>query len=109
MPHSDATSHATLLTLLTSYDDEPASKPAAAAPAPKTEPEPAPAEPTNAPPQDSTQNNGQDAAPSWPAQDAPNEDSHMDQSGFNAGGEQSYENAPMEDDNYGPINVKEDG
>jgi RNA-binding protein Musashi len=37
---------------------------------------------------------------------------HMDQaqSGYNAGGEQSYEsNASMEEDNYGPINVKEDG
>ncbi|KAK1916298.1 hypothetical protein P3342_004116 [Pyrenophora teres f. teres] len=91
------------------YDDEPASKNAAPAPPIKTEPEPAPAEPTNAPPQDSTQNNGQDAAPTWPAQDAPNQDSHMDQSNFNAGADQSYENAPMEDDNYGPINVKEDG
>lgn len=33
----------------------------------------------------------------------------MDQSGPNAGGEQSFDNAPAEDDNYGPINVKEDG
>lgn len=33
----------------------------------------------------------------------------MEQPGFNAGGEQSYDNAPAEDDNYGPINVKEDG
>jgi RNA-binding protein Musashi len=33
----------------------------------------------------------------------------MDQSGYNAGGEQSYDNVPMDDDNYGPINVKEDG
>ena len=33
----------------------------------------------------------------------------MDQSGANAGAEQSFDNAPAEDDNYGPINVKEDG
>ncbi|KAF2821666.1 RNA-binding domain-containing protein [Ophiobolus disseminans] len=33
----------------------------------------------------------------------------MDHSGYNAGGDQSYGNAPMEEDNYGPINVKEDG
>ncbi|EDU44494.1 conserved hypothetical protein [Pyrenophora tritici-repentis Pt-1C-BFP] len=91
------------------YDDEPASKSAAATPPIKTEPEPAAAEPTNAPPQDSTQNNGEDAAPSWPAQDAPNQDTQMEQSNFNTGAVQSYENAPMEDDNYGPINVKEDG
>ncbi|KAG9193309.1 hypothetical protein G6011_03344 [Alternaria panax] len=93
------------------YDDEPASKPAAAAPAPapKTEPEPTPAEPVSAPPQDTTQGNGQDAAPSWPAQGGGEQDSHMDQSGYNAGGVQSYDNAPMDDDNYGPINVKEDG
>ncbi|KAI4713860.1 hypothetical protein J4E90_003427 [Alternaria incomplexa] len=93
------------------YDDEPTQKPAAAAPAPapKTEPEPTPAEPVSAPPQDTAQNNGQDSAPAWPAQGAADGDSHMDQSGYNAGGEQSYDNAPMDDDNYGPINVKEDG
>ncbi|KAF1919417.1 hypothetical protein BDU57DRAFT_512494 [Ampelomyces quisqualis] len=33
----------------------------------------------------------------------------MDPSGYPAGGQPSYDNAPMEDDNYGPINVKEDG
>jgi RNA-binding protein Musashi len=33
----------------------------------------------------------------------------MDQSGYNAEGDQSYDNAPVDDDNYGPINVKEDG
>jgi RNA-binding protein Musashi len=34
----------------------------------------------------------------------------MDQSGYNGGGgDQSYDNAPTDDDNYGPINVKEDG
>ncbi|CAN9198096.1 unnamed protein product [Alternaria alternata] len=93
------------------YDDEPTSKPAAAAPAPapKTEPEPTQAEPVSAPPQDSTHDNGQNAAPSWPAQAGGEQDSHMDQSGYNAGGDQSYDNAPVDDDNYGPINVKEDG
>ncbi|KAI1675838.1 RNA-binding protein (RRM domain) [Pyrenophora tritici-repentis] len=109
VPNSEPTGRATQLTDLNSYDDEPASKSAAATPPIKTEPEPAAAEPTNAPPQDSTQNNGEDAAPSWPAQDAPNQDTQMEQSNFNTGAVQSYENAPMEDDNYGPINVKEDG
>jgi len=33
----------------------------------------------------------------------------MDTSSYNAGGEQSYGNVPTEEDNYGPINVKEDG
>ncbi|KAI8938591.1 hypothetical protein NX059_004466 [Plenodomus lindquistii] len=33
----------------------------------------------------------------------------MDQSGYNGGNNQAYDSAPMEDDNYGPINVKEDG
>ncbi|RYN36664.1 hypothetical protein AA0112_g4607 [Alternaria arborescens] len=93
------------------YDDEPTSKSAAAAPAPapKTEPEPTQAEPVSAPPQDSTHDNAQNAAPSWPAQAGGEQDSHMDQSGYNAGGDQSYDNAPVDDDNYGPINVKEDG
>ncbi|CAN9405360.1 hypothetical protein AA0119_g3561 [Alternaria tenuissima] len=95
------------------YDDEPTSKPAAAAaapaPAPKTEPEPTQAEPVSAPPQDSTHDNGHNAASSWPAQAGGEQDSHMDQSGYNAGGDQSYDNAPVDDDNYGPINVKEDG
>lgn len=64
----------------------------------------------NAPPQDTTQSHGQDAESSWPAQQgAAGEDTHMDQSGANAGAEQSFDNAPAEDDNYGPINVKEDG
>jgi RNA-binding protein Musashi len=33
----------------------------------------------------------------------------MDQSGYNNGGDQSYGHAPMQEENYGPINVKEDG
>jgi hypothetical protein len=68
-------------------------------------------EQASAPAQDTNQN-GPDSAPSWQAPQAGGQDMHMDQaqSGYNAGGEQSYEsNAPMEEDNYGPINVKEDG
>ncbi|EMD63446.1 hypothetical protein COCSADRAFT_160854 [Bipolaris sorokiniana ND90Pr] len=93
------------------YDDEPTSQqaPAASAPAPKAEPEPAPTESASAPPQDATQNHNQNAEASWAAQGAAGEDTQMGQSGFNAGGEQSFDNAPAEDDNYGPINVKEDG
>ncbi|KAJ4375807.1 hypothetical protein N0V83_001084 [Neocucurbitaria cava] len=91
------------------YDEEPAPKPAAAAPpAAKAEPEPVQAEsaPTQAP--DPAQNGGQEGAPSWQAP-AAGGDGSMDHSGYNGGGNQSYDNAPMEDDNYGPINVKEDG
>jgi RNA-binding protein Musashi len=94
------------------YDDEPTSQqaPAASAPAPKTEPEPPAAESASAPPQDTTQSHGHDAESSWPGQQgAAGEDTHMDHSGPNAGAEQSFDNAPAEDDNYGPINVKEDG
>lgn len=93
------------------YDDEPTSQqaPAASAPAPKAEPEPAPTESASAPPQDATQNHNQNAEASWAAQGAAGEDTQMGQSGFNAGGEQSFDNAPAGDDNYGPINVKEDG
>jgi RNA-binding protein Musashi len=67
------------------------------------------AEPSSAPAQDTTHNGGENTVPSWQAPQASGEDSHMDHSGYNAGGDQSYHNAPMEDDNYGPINVKEDG
>ncbi|KAF1838381.1 hypothetical protein BDW02DRAFT_489203 [Decorospora gaudefroyi] len=91
------------------YDDEPTSKPTAPAPAPQAEPEPAHAAPVGAPSLDTAQNNDQNDAPSWPAPAAGGEDSRMDQSGYNAGGDQSYDNAPMEEDNHGPINVKEDG
>jgi hypothetical protein len=69
-------------------------------------------EQASAPTQDANQNGAESGAPSWQAPQAGGEDMHMDQaqSGYNAGGEQSYEtNAPMEEDNYGPINVKEDG
>lgn len=67
------------------------------------------AEPTSAQIPNSAQNGGQDAASSWPAPAAGGDDTNMDHSGYNAGGNQSYDNAPTEDDNYGPINVKEDG
>lgn len=67
------------------------------------------AEPAAAPAPDSAQNGGQDSASSWQAPAAGGDDSNMDHSAYNGGGNQSYDNAPMEDDNYGPINVKEDG
>ena len=63
----------------------------------------------SAPPQDTAQNNGHDDAHSWSAPAARGEDAHMEHSGYNAGGDQSYDNAPTQEDNYGPINVKEDG
>lgn len=98
------------------YDEEPAaqsSAPAAAAPAPQAEPEPTQAEPASAPPAETAQNDAHDAAPSWQNQPAANQDQIMDSSGYKGGGNnnnnQSYDNAPVEDDNYGPINVKEDG
>lgn len=47
--------------------------------------------------------------PSWQALAAGGEDMHMDHSGYNGGGHHSYDPAPMEEENYGPINVKEDG
>ncbi|KAH3920348.1 hypothetical protein HBI56_068910 [Parastagonospora nodorum] len=93
------------------YDEEPSSKPAPAAPAPvpQAEPEPMKAEPASAPAQDTTQTAADNAAPSWQAPSAGGQDAHMDNSGYNAGGDQSFDNAPMADNNYGPINVKEDG
>ncbi|KAH7392237.1 hypothetical protein DE146DRAFT_634397 [Phaeosphaeria sp. MPI-PUGE-AT-0046c] len=93
------------------YDDEPASKaaPAAPAPAPQAEPEPVKTEAASAPPQDTTQNGADNGMPSWQAPAAAGQDAHMDQSGYNAAGNQSFDNAPMGDDNYGSINVKEDG
>ncbi|UPX09554.1 uncharacterized protein EKO05_0000241 [Ascochyta rabiei] len=84
------------------YDDEPASKPTPAAaappppPPPPAEPEPK-TEPQSAPPQETTQ----DAAPSWPESAVGGNDTNMDAS--------AYDNAQNDDDNYGPINVKEDG
>lgn len=93
-----------------SYDEEPSSKPAAPAPAPvpAAAPEPVQAEAASAPTQEAPQNGAQDSAPSWQGQ-AGGDVSHGNQTGYNGGGGQSYDNAPMEDDNYGPINVKEDG
>ncbi|KAF1840297.1 uncharacterized protein K460DRAFT_206160 [Cucurbitaria berberidis CBS 394.84] len=93
------------------YDEEPASKPAAApvaAPA-RAEPEQVPVEQVNTQIPDSAQNGGQDAVPTWQDSTARGGDSNMDHSGYNAGGNQSYDNNHMEEDNYGPINVKEDG
>jgi RNA-binding protein Musashi len=63
----------------------------------------------SAPAPDTTQNGAEGAPSSWQAPHAGGEDTSMDHSGYNAGGDQSYGNAPMEEDNYGPINVKEDG
>jgi hypothetical protein len=63
----------------------------------------------SAPPQDTTQNNGDDAAPSWQEQAAGGEDSHMAVDRYDAGGDQSYDNASMDVETYRPINVKEDG
>ncbi|KAF2850296.1 hypothetical protein T440DRAFT_397133 [Plenodomus tracheiphilus IPT5] len=93
------------------YDEEPAAKSSAPAPAPapQADPEPAQAEPASAPPAEAAQHDAHNAAPSWQGQATGNDDSHMDQSGYNGANNQSYDNAPMEDDNYGPINVKEDG
>ncbi|KAF3045096.1 hypothetical protein E8E12_008641 [Didymella heteroderae] len=87
------------------YDDEPASKqtPAAVAPS-KAEPE-VKAEAQNAPTQDAPQ----DAAPSWQEPAAAGGDTSMDGSAFNNGGDQSYDNNQNNDNDYGPINVKEDG
>ncbi|KAL5113676.1 hypothetical protein ACEQ8H_008429 [Pleosporales sp. CAS-2024a] len=92
------------------YDEEPAKAPAASsAPAPPADPEAAKAQPPGAAAPDAAQPSADAAAPAWQAAPAAGEDSHMDQSAYNARGEQSYDNAPPEDDNYGPINVKEDG
>lgn len=63
-------------------------------------------EPQSALPQEAAH----DAAPSLQAPAASAEDTHMDASAFNNGGNQSYDNnAQNNDDDYGPINVKEDG
>lgn len=95
-----------------SYDDEPSkAEEPAPAPAPVAAPEPIKTEPAHVPQQDTAQHGGQDSnVQSWQGQ-AESHESHGDQSGYNAGaGNQSYnDNAPAEDDNYGPINVKEDG
>ncbi|KAL1609836.1 hypothetical protein SLS59_001347 [Nothophoma quercina] len=86
------------------YDDEPASKPTPAAAPPKAEPE-VTAEVQSAVPQETPQ----EAAPAWQEPAAGGVDTNMAGSAFNNGGNQSYHNAQNDDDNYGPINVKEDG
>lgn len=93
-----------------SYDEEP-EKPAPAAPAApavKNEPEavvksePA-AEPSAAPP-DSYD------APAVKNEYSPEDnDAHMGGSAFNQGANHAFKEEPAQDDNYGPINVKEDG
>jgi hypothetical protein len=57
-------------------------------------------EPASAPPQDTTQNGDDNGMASWQAPAAAGQDMHMDQ---------SFDNAPTGEDNYGSINVKEDG
>lgn len=91
------------------YDEEPASKSAPAAAPVRTEPEPANAQPVNEPVPDISHNMAESAAPVMQEAGVGAEDSHMDGSAFNGNGNQAFDNAPLEDDNYGPINVKEDG
>lgn len=94
------------------YDDDvPAPKAAPAAPAPAAEPEPIKTEPESSTGLDRAQHGAEDGASGWqePQMQQQFKQEDMDQSGYNGGGDQSYGNAPMEEDNYGPINVKEDG
>ena len=63
------------------------------------------AEPQSAP----LQETAQDPASSWQAAVTGGDDTNMDGSAYNNGGNQSYDNGQNDDDNYGPINVKEDG
>ena len=70
----------------------------------KAEPE-VNAEPQHAPAQEAPQ----DAAPSWQEPATAGGDTNMDGSAFNNGGNQSYDNNQNNDNDYGPINVKEDG
>jgi len=94
-----------------SYDDEPAAKSSAPAPAaaPPAQPTPAQPEAPSAPPAETAQHDGHDATPAWPGQASANENPLINPAGFNSGDNKAYDNAPIEDDNYGPINVKEDG
>ncbi|KAF1931747.1 uncharacterized protein M421DRAFT_319887 [Didymella exigua CBS 183.55] len=87
------------------YDDEPASKPTPAAAAPLKAESEVKTEPQNA----STYDAPQDAAPSWQEPAATGGDTNMDGPAFNNGGNQSYGNDQNNDNDYGPINVKEDG
>ena len=93
-----------------SYDEEPA--PTAAAPASKAEPGPAAPGPASASAPDTMHNGGHEAvvaASSWQPAPAAADNTSTDHSGYAGGDHQSYDNAPMADDDYGPINVKEDG
>jgi len=94
------------------YDEEPAKPspaPAASAPASQIVPEPAQAEPVAAAVQPKLESSADTPAQSWQGQSGGGDDTNMDHSGYNAGGDQSFDNGPADDDNYGPINVKEDG
>ncbi|KAF2478220.1 uncharacterized protein BDR25DRAFT_309018 [Lindgomyces ingoldianus] len=91
--------------------DEAPSKPTQSAPVAKSElPEPAKAAEEPAP---STASNGVGGGDnSAMKQEAASEggDYDMNGGGWNANASQSYDHAPADDDdNYGPINVKEDG
>ena len=97
-----------------SYDEEPSSKPSAAAPAAAAppapaEPEPARAEPAASEPVADYSNNGADNSAMTGQSGFGGGQVDMGGQGFNGGANQSFDNAPAEDDNYGPINVKEDG
>lgn len=98
-----------------SYDDEPAAQSSVPAPAPApvaaplAEPAPAQLEASSLPPATTAQHDSHDVTPAWSGQVPTNEDSLMDSAGYNGGDIKPYGNAPIEDDNYGPINVKEDG
>jgi RNA-binding protein Musashi len=78
-------------------------------PAPKVEAEPAVAESAAAPVPVTTKTEDANDTSSWQAHAAGGDDAHMDHSGYNGGGDHSYDHAPMEEENYGSINVKEDG
>lgn len=89
-----------------SYDEEPA-KSAPAPPVAKSEPEPVKTE--SIPEPIATQNEAANIAPPVQGEQSYDAgDAHMDGSAWNGAGEQSHDNAG-DDDNYGPINVKEDG
>lgn len=95
-----------------SYDgDEAPAQPAQPAPAAKAPAsEPANPEPADEPVADIAYSggDGDDRVKQEPAFDGGDMD--MNGAGWNGnGGNQSYDNAQVDDDNYGPINVKEDG
>lgn len=85
----------------------------ASAPAPAAAPEPTQPDSIDVPSQELILNGGQDnSTASWQEQ-AGGTESYGNEPGFNvasgAEGNQSHNTASAEDDNYGPINVKEDG